>query len=252
MTTEPAQFQQVRMADDWYQFADEAHFWIVWRLELLRSMLAPFAAAPLRCLDVGCGDGTTSRLLELSSQFVIDGCELNSVAFNASKLGKGQLFVYDIISRTRTSDPYDMLLLLDVLEHIEDPAGFLHAARDHLKPGGLIALNVPAHQWLYSKYDQAAGHVMRHNKDSLHSLLGATNFEVLDSRYWGLSLVPLAMLRKIYLACCSDREQIIRRGFEPPSNFFAEMLSILGGLERRLIANCPTGTSLLTLARLRT
>ena len=62
---------------------------------------------------------------------------------------------------------FDAILYIDVLEHIEDDAGELAAASDHLKtPGRLVVLS-PAHQWLYTPFDREIGHHRRYNKKSL-------------------------------------------------------------------------------------
>ena len=53
---------------------------------------------------------------------------------------------------------YDLLLLMDVIEHVEDDLEFIRVSLEHLKPGGIIAINVPAHMKLYSRYDEVAGH----------------------------------------------------------------------------------------------
>jgi SAM-dependent methyltransferase len=64
-------------------------------------------------------------------------------------------------------DLYDTILYIDVLEHIEDDQKEAAAAAEHLKPGGHLVVLSPAHQSLYTPFDQAIGHFRRYNKASL-------------------------------------------------------------------------------------
>jgi 2-polyprenyl-3-methyl-5-hydroxy-6-metoxy-1,4-benzoquinol methylase len=62
---------------------------------------------------------------------------------------------------------YDLILYIDVVEHIEDDAADLERACRHLKPGGALAIIVPAFQGLYSPFDRAVGHYRRYSKKRL-------------------------------------------------------------------------------------
>jgi SAM-dependent methyltransferase len=59
------------------------------------------------------------------------------------------------------------ILYIDVLEHIPDDRAELAHAAEHLKPGGKLIVLSPAHQWLFTPFDQAIGHFRRYNKKML-------------------------------------------------------------------------------------
>ena len=59
---------------------------------------------------------------------------------------------------------FDCILLMDVIEHIDDPSSLLLKAKNSLNKNGKILINVPAFQHLYSKFDRDVGHVKRYNK----------------------------------------------------------------------------------------
>ena len=59
---------------------------------------------------------------------------------------------------------FDCILLMDVIEHIEDPSELLMQAKESLNQNGKILINVPAFQHLYSKFDRDVGHVKRYDK----------------------------------------------------------------------------------------
>jgi SAM-dependent methyltransferase len=65
---------------------------------------------------------------------------------------------------------FDTILYVDVLEHIERDADELQAAAAHLVPGGHIVTLSPAHQFLYSEFDQTVGHIRRYTVRQLRAL----------------------------------------------------------------------------------
>jgi hypothetical protein len=87
-------------------------------------------------------------------------------------------------------------LLFDVLEHIESEGDFLQSAKFHLTGSGILLVNVPAHQFLHSDYDRAAGHVRRYSVNHLAEVAEENGFKIRALSYWGLPLVPLLLARK--------------------------------------------------------
>jgi SAM-dependent methyltransferase len=66
---------------------------------------------------------------------------------------------------------YDAILYVDVLEHIEDDRGELRAASGFLAPGGRLIVLSPAHQWLFSPFDESIGHHRRYSRSSLEAVV---------------------------------------------------------------------------------
>jgi SAM-dependent methyltransferase len=62
---------------------------------------------------------------------------------------------------------FDVILYIDVLEHIRDDREELARAAGLLRRGGRIIVLAPAHQWLYTPFDGAIGHVRRYDRRSL-------------------------------------------------------------------------------------
>jgi hypothetical protein len=69
------------------------------------------------------------------------------------------------------AERFDAILYIDVLEHIGDDRGELERAAAHLKPAGLLIVLAPAHQWLFTPFDQAIGHFRRYTKETLSAVV---------------------------------------------------------------------------------
>jgi SAM-dependent methyltransferase len=243
--------QTVSMADEWFQFATADHFWMQWRHRLLVRVLKRAGVPVRRALEIGCGSGVARDMLERDFDFPVDGYDLNQKALEMAKPGKGRLFVYDILDQDPSMlGQYDAVFLLDVIEHIEDDTAFLIAALQHLRPGGLIIVNVPASMLFFSDYDKVAGHVRRYTSSGLANLLDHCGIEVQAMWPWGLSMVPLLLARKTLLRRAKAAD-VIRAGFVPPNGISRLLLHGLKNIETALPFPMPFGTSILAWGRLR-
>ena len=197
-------------------------------------------------LDVGGGKGIVRDQIEAHTAWTVDLVELNQAALESAAPGRGRHLFYDV--RDQRADllgTYDAAVLFDVIEHVEEPRALLDAVGRHLKPGGLLLVNVPALQSLFSAFDTAAGHYRRYDRTTLSAEL--SGWDVLDLRYWGLALVPMLWLRKLLLR--DPTEDTIRRGFGPQGVFTRRCLRALAAVETALLPKAPVGTSLLLVAR---
>lgn len=239
--------------DEWYDLSGTEHFWVEWRKRAVLRFLAGQGVdltASWRGFDIGCAHGVVSRQLEAASNWTIDGCDLTRSSLAQNGGGRGRVMFYNIHDRHPDfREAYDVIVLFDVIEHIEDTAPFLDSALYHLRPGGRVLVNVPALQGMYSKYDEAAGHFRRYSRDSLAAELTAGGLEVEATRYWGLSLVPVLWLRKMLIAHKTDTADIIRSGFQPPSPLVNSLFKGLMRLETGLVAAPPAGSSVMAVAR---
>ena len=246
-----SQPQVVSMADEWFQFATADHFWMQWRHRLLVRAVKR-AGRPLQhALEIGCGHGVARDMLERDLAIKVDGCDLNQTALEMAKPGRGKLFTYNIFDQKPSLlGRYDAVFLLDVIEHIDDDTAFLAAALRHLRPGGLVFVNVPASMLLFSDYDRAAGHVRRYTAASLAKLFKRCGVEPTAIHKWGLSMVPLLLARKVMLRRRSAAD-MIRAGFVPPNGLSRLLLHGMKNIETALPFPMPFGTSILAQGRVR-
>jgi SAM-dependent methyltransferase len=237
----------VSMADEWFELATKDHFWMKWRQAVLLRQLASACFKPETALEIGCGHGVAREMLERDLDIPVDGCDLNLKALEMANPGKGQLYVYDIFDRNPAMlGAYDLVLLMDVIEHIDSDLDFLQASLAHLKPGGMVAINVPAHMSLYGKYDEVAGHKRRYSAADIESLFRKAQVKTVRIVEWGFLLLPLLFLRKLVLRGVS-KQDAIRTGFEPSGSFVTSVCENLRRIETGLPFSLPLGSSLLAL-----
>ena len=227
-----------------YAALTRRHWWWRSRSAIVLEHVAAIAAErgrPLAILDVGCADGYL--LPELARYGRAEGLEPTPGLRPAGAAGIHPQPLESFAPETR----FDLLLLLDVLEHVADPVALLaHAAR-LLAPGGAVLITVPAGRLLWTTHDDLNLHLRRYDRRSLEAEIRAAGFVPVLSEYFfhGLALAKLAQRGIEQLGGGSRRLPGL-----PPAwlNALAERaLRLERRLTRRL--ELPFGASLLAIAR---
>ena len=222
----------VSMGDEWYGIATLDHFWMKRRFDVLCRLAGIDITSAEAIADVGCGHGILQRQIEDGFHRVVTGFDLNEVALKQTVSRTSVVCCYDVFQKEPTyAGRFDLVLLFDVLEHVEDERSFIRAIRFHMAPGGKLVINVPAMQSLWSKYDEAAGHFRRYDVEMLNRVAHRSGMIVRAWSYWGFPLTPLLFARKVWLATRSDN-QIISEGFSSRGTSLNRMLSLLSRCER--------------------
>ncbi len=237
----------VSMADAWFEHGTADHFWVKHRNAVFDRHFQSIVRSAAQIGEVGCGSGLILSHLAHTYQKAADGFELNLHALNLCPQLPGNLYIYNIFQRhPDLVDRYDLLMMMDVLEHIEDEVSFLQAVQDHLKPGGWLIIGVPMRQHLYSTYDQADGHFRRYSPQYLRSVVDRAGFGVQKTVQWGHVYLPILLLRQQMLKNVSG-DAAIKQGFaiSPGGNRVMSWLRYLDVLPTFGM----TGASSLLLAR---
>jgi len=234
----------VNMGDWWFDIATTDHFWIRRRFEVMRRLANALIRDASHIAEIGCGNGLLQRSIEDEYQRPVVGFDLNEVALRKNVSSISPLYCYDIFEkRLEFSARFDLVILFDVLEHIEQESRFLECVKYHLAKSGTLLINVPAIQWLFSNYDRAAGHVRRYSLNQLTRVAEQNGFEVQRVTYWGLPLFPLLMVRKVIRLDASNGSA----GFDAGSSLMNDLLSTLSRFER--IPQHFLGTSVMAVLK---
>jgi SAM-dependent methyltransferase len=218
----------VNMGDWWFEVATSDHFWIRRRFEVMIRLADSVVRNSSSAAEIGCGNGLLQRDVEDYYGIPVAGFELNEVALQKNVSRLSPLYCYNIHQRNpEFRARFDLLLLFDVLEHIEDESGFLQSVKFHLAESGALLINVPAHQFFFSDYDRAAGHIRRYSIDQLAKVAEKNGLQVRALTYWGLPLAPLLLLRKAMTMQPSNG----KTGFDARGHTMNTLLSFLARCE---------------------
>jgi SAM-dependent methyltransferase len=230
----------------------ERHWWWRSREALVLGWIERLQRrAPLRqILDVGCGDGLFFERLERFGA-TVEGLEPDAglvrdprwrSRIRTSPLGPGAF----------AEGASDLVLLLDVLEHIEDDRAALRAVRDALRPGGHLLLTVPALPWLWSRHDVANAHYRRYNLRRLRLLIEESGLVVETIRFFfAWTVAPLVVRRWLAPAGSVGRAGVADYAVAIPPGPINRVLTLISRGEHALgrLVRWPVGSSLLAVAR---
>ena len=241
--------EKVEMADEWYNYASLDHFWIKSRYRAIVSKLNK-KNTDSYFFEIGCGHGIVIKQFEDKHNFTVDGCDLNMLALKKIRDIKGNIYCLDITERPkRLLNKYDGILLMDVIEHIENDYEFVLNSIKYSKIDGFIIINVPALNLLSSKYDKSVGHKRRYNKRMMRKLFQECGIEEVSIFYWGITLIPIAIIRKIFLMFVRE-DKIVSSGFKKPNKFINNALNWILKIENKYIKSPTLGTSLAAIGRI--
>ena len=162
----------------------------LYRHRLYRRLLAGMEAAPV--LEVGAGRGEMAAWLGgRGAAGVALEPSPRAAAFAARALAPfpSVEVVEEDFARFETAERFALVLMLEILEHVEDDRGFVRKAAALLRPGGRLVLSVPAHGRQWGWRDDAKGHLRRFERAELAAMLGAAALEPRLIWCWGWPLL---------------------------------------------------------------
>jgi SAM-dependent methyltransferase len=181
------------------------HPWETVRARFFTRLLADqLGRGPaLDVLDVGAGDGfmaaTLLPVLPRGSSITCYDPEYTDDHLQALGAAAPAGLRYERICPERE---FDLIVLLDVLEHVPDDRELLRdLVQRCLRPGGLVVVSVPAHRSLFTRHDVILGHHRRYSSLELLSVVEDARLRPRQSgSLFGSLLVPRAVAKAVELA----------------------------------------------------
>ncbi len=177
-------------------------FWFRAKEEIVKGYLRPHVTIGATVVVLGVGNGATvRRIRQLAPTCSVEGVDVDPAALElcAARDPAGIYRLADLeVDPIGDPGSADVVVALDVLEHLHHDRGVLERIRVCLKPGGVLVVNVPAHPWLFSDHDARLGHVRRYRPRQLEALLGVAGFDLLHaSPLFMTTLLVLVAWRKV-------------------------------------------------------
>ncbi len=176
---------------------EEKHWWYRGRRRIVLDAVERLGLpASTRVLDAGCGSGAMlARMKRFNS---LTGADVNPVAVDyASKRGLGPVLRTSVEELPFSDRSFDLLLCLDVLEHVPDDCGALAELRRVCSPGGILVTTVPACPALWSPHDVAASHLRRYRAGELTARAEGEGWRTLIATGFNFFLLPPIALARL-------------------------------------------------------
>lgn len=238
---------------------EDTYWWFQGRRRIIEAILEaylPKEPEPGRVLDVGCGTGL---ILDHFRKWEPVGLDFHPVALQyCSQRKLTRLVNGDVTQLPFESGSFDLILALDLMEHVEDHERMIREFSRVLRKGGCLMATVPAHPFLWSDHDIALHHYRRYTKASLRRLLREGDFRPIKFSY-GITftfppIVAFRMVQKLWHGIVgsvrTNRPKAHLIELRPSLNrTMIRLLQVEAALLRRM--NLPFGVSLMTLAQKR-
>jgi SAM-dependent methyltransferase len=171
---------------------EDTHWWFAGRTWSLLNMIDRVVSpdGKKRVLDIGCGAGNMFHHLARYGAVV-------GVDNNPKPLAIARERGYDVREGTAEHLPiddesFDLIALLDTVEHCEDDMAALRECYRICTPGGHLVITVPAFMWLWSHNDELNAHQRRYTARELREKLNRIGFHIRRMTYNNFALFPMA------------------------------------------------------------
>ncbi len=170
----------------------ESHWYYQAKAAALLRLIGDLS--PRQVLDVGAGSGFFSRQVLARTGATSATCVDPGYPADSDTIAHGKPLLF---RRGVEHDPADLVLLMDVLEHVDDDVGLLRMYADPAPAGARFVITVPAFQWLWSGHDIFLEHRRRYTLAQIEGVARAAGLEVERGAYYFGAVFPLAVAARM-------------------------------------------------------
>lgn len=220
------------------------HWWWRVREQILLGKVHDVLAGSrdARILDIGCGAGLFFDTLAAFGH--VEGIESDPMAVAQSGRWRGRIHLGELAT-FRSDGGYDLILMLDVLEHTQQPELLLRQSVGLLVPGGAMVITVPAFDWLWTSHDDLNHHMKRYTAAEMARLVRAAGLDILEQRYLFQSLI----LPKLYVRAIEALSASSAAIPRIPPRLLNLGLAAWFRCEHAIAGWLPFGTSVMVISR---
>jgi len=221
--------------DTFYKYEVE-HFWFRIRRDLILRTFDKYVGRESLVMEVGTGTGNVARELKNNGyNMTISDVHKQFLDFEKNKIIKNK-YQFDI-NEPPFKEHFDVIGMFDVLEHIEGDEHVLKNVRKMLRDNGKVIITVPAHNWLWSRYDYI--HKRRYNLKRIKKIFKESGFDILEAKHFFIFILPLLIIRAL-IKRIETKEKLVttladeQMSINPVLNKF---LYVISAIECRLFKN---------------
>jgi SAM-dependent methyltransferase len=230
------------------------HWWFQGRRRILDRLVAsldPPLPPDALALDVGCGTGANASVLAARAAFSvgIDASQIPLGLRATDQPGHDARLRGDATALPFPDHSFDLVVALDVLEHLDDDAAGAREIRRVLRPGGVVVIFVPALRLLWGLQDQVSHHRRRYHREQLGQLAFAAGLRVERLTFFNSFLFPPILAARVIMRLRPSKTLISENEIGGPLT--NAVLGAVFGAEAPLLqrVDFPVGVSLACLAR---
>lgn len=216
----------------------ERNYWHEARHRVLVRVLAPILknlAPGDLVLDVGCGPGFVVGFLRRSG-VAAHGCDLSPMPAVSDEVAPFLHFGVSAVELPREQrERVKVLLFMDVLEHLEDPAALLRSCRDAFPNAGHLFITVPARPEIWSNYDEYNGHHRRYTLQTAAELASGGGWRVAEAAYFFHALYFAARFYNRFIGSNQRQTQMAAPRHTLPHRVLGALFDLESRLSRRAL-----------------
>jgi len=227
----------------------ERHWWNVGKDDCIVQFVKRMTKGRVtpKILEIGSSYGVLSRKLSDFSK-----CFATDISFEVIRCGGYKpALCCDGGGLPFKNESFDIVIAVDVLEHLADDIHCLKEISRVLMPGGDSLILVPAFPFLWSDMDEQDCHYRRYTRTSLKSALSSvTVLRIIRITYFNTFMfLPIALIRITQRLLKRFNKNIETEGMSVPPSWFNIILKYIFVLEARLVFHCnfPFGVSLISI-----
>lgn len=206
---------------------EDIHWWFVARRSIIKKVLDHYLRNKEKreVLEVGCGSGGNLQMLKaygnVSALEFDDEARGTANSRNICDVRKGEL-----PNDVPFDNGFDLVCMLDVLEHIDDDLTVLKSIADRLNAGGKLLITVPAYEFFWSEHDVVYHHKRRYIKRQLTRRVSKSGLKVKYATYFNTLLFPIvATVRILNSTLRKNSGSDVSLPSMPVSNLLAKIFS---------------------------
>jgi SAM-dependent methyltransferase len=239
---------EAKLYQEMYEIEGQ-HWWFRARRDILISLISKYIPYG-NILDVGCGTGFILETLQKNeSKYKVWGVDVSEIAIQfCQERGLTHVTQGRLENNDLPKHYFDLMMFLDMIEHLEQDLPSLLQAKQYLNSQGKILITVPAYQFLWSAHDEIHHHKRRYTKKQITELLHQAGYEVIFSSYFNTFLFPLIAIARL-IGNLQNRHH--SSDVNLPSRWINQILYQIFGWEKKLLPSLsfPFGVSIICLAR---